>query len=176
METHFGARDGHCQHDTDHGAAFAKMPGWRNLWAWKEVWRAPGSWHPQEMEANPASPLPCFCCRFPGQENGENLPKHALQPSQVAAACPEEGEDEHRRMGMERGARGQDRGTDGQTDRRTPRCSDPSAREWEQERFRGGLKEHLIPRRTLWKGALETTGSWIDPSSLNCSPHLLILP
>lgn len=111
METYFGPRDGHCQHNKDHGAAFAKMPGWRNPWAG----RAPGSWHPQEMEANPASPLPCSCSRFPGQKNRENLPKHALQQSQVAAACPKEGEDEHRWMGMERGTRGQDGRTHART-------------------------------------------------------------
>lgn len=51
METDCGARDGHCQHDTDRAFAFAETPGWRNPQSRREARWAPGSWHPWEMGA-----------------------------------------------------------------------------------------------------------------------------
>jgi len=110
METDCGARDGHCQHDTDRRFAFTKKPGQRNPQSWRETQRAPGSWHPWEMGAGaqrtrvrgkPCLPPVPLLTQVPWSEKQGNPLKHTPGRIQAAAACQKEGEDEHGRMGTE---------------------------------------------------------------------------
>lgn len=114
METHFGARDGHCQHGHGPQGCFCQ-----NSWLEKPlgveggVEGAPGSWHPQEMEANPASP-PC-----PSLVRKMGIIPPNMHPSQARLLPAQRDRDG---CGWREAPRGMDGWMDGRMDRR---CSDP---------------------------------------------------
>lgn len=123
MKTDCGARDGHCQHDTDHGIAFAEMPGQTNPQSQREAWRAPGSWLPWEMgsrhsedegEEQTLPPPVLLLVQVPWSEKWGEPPQTRMSVNPGGCCLPEEGEDEHRQMGME--AEALTGGTDGWMD------------------------------------------------------------
>lgn len=81
METHFGARDGHCQ--------TMGLP-WPECRAGDTPGRCGGA-GTHGRWGKPCIPPALPCCRFPGQRNGEQLPKDALQPSQVVLPAQRKG-------------------------------------------------------------------------------------